>query len=59
MDRYDGFKIKSSHWPEKELLRTNVPCDFMRAFGDKVATIIDCFEIFIYRPSNLLARAMT
>ena len=32
---------------------------FRSAFGDKVAVIIDCFEVFIDRPSHLLARACT
>ena len=28
-------------------------------FGKKVAVIIDCFEIFINQPANLMARAQT
>ena len=28
-------------------------------FGKRVTVIIDCFEVFIERPSNLLARAQT
>ena len=28
-------------------------------FGTKITTIIDCFEIFIARPNNLKARALT
>uniref|UniRef100_A0A672T219 THAP-type domain-containing protein n=1 Tax=Sinocyclocheilus grahami TaxID=75366 RepID=A0A672T219_SINGR len=34
------------HWPD-------------RAFGNRVAAIVDCFDIFIERPSNLQARAQT
>lgn len=30
---------------------------FRYAFGNKVTVIIDCFEIFIEKPTNLLARA--
>jgi len=29
------------------------------AFGSKVAVITDCIEVFIEKPSNLLARAAT
>ena len=42
-------------------LRLNVPlymC-FQYAFGKKVTVVIDCFEVFIERPSNLLERAQT
>ena len=36
-----------------------MPVVFQRNFGKKVSVIIDCFEIFIDRPSSLIARAMT
>ena len=36
-----------------------MPNCFQVAFGKKVAIVLDCFEIFIERPSNLKARAMT
>ena len=32
---------------------------FQYAFGKEVTVIIDCFEVFIERPTNLLARAQT
>lgn len=32
---------------------------FQYTFGKKVTVVIDCFEVFIERPSNLLARAQT
>ncbi len=32
---------------------------FQYAFGKKTTIIIDCFEVFIERPSNLLARSQT
>ena len=32
---------------------------FRESFGQSVAVIIDCFEVFIERPANLLARACT
>ena len=46
-------------WPEREeLWRTMRRC-FQYTFGKATAIIIDCFEIYINRPSNLLARAQT
>ena len=46
-------------WPAREELRKTMPLAFKRNFGDKVAVIIDCFEVFTERPSSLIARAMT
>jgi transcriptional regulator with XRE-family HTH domain len=46
-------------WPTREVLRATMPMDFRKSFGNSVAVIIDCFEVFIERPSNLLARAQT
>ena len=45
-------------WPEREVLRKTLPMDFRKNCPSCVA-IIDCFEIFIDRPSDLLARAQT
>ena len=36
-----------------------MPVCFQESFGEKVLTIIDCFEVFIKRPSNLEAQATT
>ena len=36
-----------------------MPMCFQYAFGKKVTVVIDCFEVFIERPYNLLARAQT
>ncbi|XP_014678815.1 PREDICTED: uncharacterized protein LOC106818641 [Priapulus caudatus] len=47
------------HWPEREQLRETMPMSFRVNFGTKVAIIIDCFEVFLERPSNLSARALT
>ena len=47
------------NWPDREDLRRTMPGCFKVSFGDNVAVIIDCFEIFIERPSSLLARAAT
>ena len=46
-------------WPERADLWKTMPQSFKYSFGNKVTAIIDCFEVFIDRPSNLLARAQT
>ena len=47
------------YWPERQQLWETMPLCFKEAFGKKVTVIIDCFEVFIDRPTNLLARAQT
>ncbi|XP_062576036.1 uncharacterized protein LOC134237904 [Saccostrea cucullata] len=47
------------YWPAQEERRKTMPMEFRKYFGLKVAVIIDCFELFIERPSNLEARAQT
>ena len=47
------------HWPDRAELQKTMPKCFVQAFGKKVAVIIDCFEVFIERPSSLMARAQT
>lgn len=47
------------HWPERENLCKTMPMCFTYAFGNKVTVIIDCFEVFIEKPTNLLATART
>ena len=42
-------------WPERENVRKTMPECFRAEFEDKVAVVTDCFEVFIERPSNLLA----
>ncbi len=46
-------------WPDRAMLWTSTPACYRASFGKKVVVILDCFEIFIERPSNLLARAST
>ena len=46
-------------WPEREELWRTMPKCFEYSFGKRTTIIIDCFEIYIERPSNLLARAQT
>ena len=46
-------------WPSREELWKTMPLSFREHFGTKVTIIIDCFEVFCDKPSNLLARAAT
>ena len=43
-------------WPDRDTLRQTMPTSFRRFFK-KCAIIIDCTEIFMERPKDLLARA--
>ena len=45
-------------WPDRDLLRKTMPMVF-RKHHPNCVVIIDCFEIFMNRPTNLLARAQT
>ena len=46
-------------WSEREMLQATMPMDFRHAFGNRISVTVDCFEVFIERPSNLMARAQT
>ncbi len=46
-------------WPTRESLWKTMPQCFIDSFGKYVTVIVDCFEVFIECPSNLLARAIT
>lgn len=46
-------------WPDREILQANMPCSFKEHFGNSVAIIIDCFEIYIEKSSNLEAQSST
>ena len=46
------------HWPDRETLTQTLPGIFKEKFP-RLTCIIDCFEIFIDRPANLLARAQS
>ncbi|XP_041960285.1 uncharacterized protein LOC121718915 [Alosa sapidissima] len=46
-------------WPGRDAWRAAMPHEFVEAFGTRVALILDCFEIFIQRPSNLKAQAQS
>ena len=45
-------------WPDTEILRATLPLIFRRNHKN-CACIIDCFEVFIEKPRNLRARALT
>ncbi|KAG7511425.1 THAP domain-containing 11 [Solea senegalensis] len=42
-------------WPERESLRKSLPCAFSNSSFEMTVCIIDCFEICIEKPSDLLA----
>ena len=44
-------------WPSREALQRTMPFWFRINYGLKVVAIIDCFEICIKKPSELLAKA--
>ena len=46
------------HWPSRSALRESMLASF-RTFFRRCAIIIDCKEVFIEQPSDLLARAQT
>ena len=46
-------------WPDRENLSKSMPFCFRPNYGLKVTSIIDCFELFIEKPSNLLAKSCT
>ena len=45
-------------WPERGKLNKTMPMEFRKHFK-KCVVIIDCFEVFIERPTSLAARAQT
>lgn len=47
------------YWPEGHQLWHTMPMYFKYSFGNKVTVILECFEVFIEKPSILLARAQT
>ena len=62
LDVLDILYVKISPliiWPERPELQTSMPMCFRNKFGCKITTIIDCFELFIDRPTNLTARNLT
>ena len=58
MAKTDGYQIARVDWPDRDALRKTMPECFQVAFECKVAVIIDCFKIFVERPSNLEGRRL-
>ena len=54
--RMGGTLIK---WPNRVAIQRTMPYCFRVHYGLKVTAIIDCFELYIEKPSSLLARACT
>ena len=46
-------------WPDREYLQKTMPWCFRPHYGLKVTSIIDCFELFIEKPSDLISKAAT
>ena len=46
-------------WAEREQLIDTMSLSFRKYFKTKVAVIIDCFEVFVDKPSNIAARSAT
>lgn len=55
----DTWLKEMIYWPERDELWATMPMCFQYSFGRKITVVIDCFEVFIDKPSNLLARAQT
>ena len=51
-----AFLVK---WPDRAQLWGTTPMSFRKYFGTKVATIIDCFEVFTEKPTVLKTRTQT
>ena len=46
-------------WPDRESIQRTMPFCFQPHYGLRVTSIIDCFELFIEKPSDLLAKSCT
>ena len=46
-------------WPERDAIQRTIPFCFHIHYGLRVTAIIDCFELFIEKPSSLFAKACT
>ena len=59
IDVLDPRLLHLIKWPARVELIATMPLLFHKYFGTNVAVIIDCFEVFINKPSNHLAKACT
>ncbi|KAK2863569.1 hypothetical protein Q5P01_003102 [Channa striata] len=46
-------------WPDRESLLVSMPDPFVDTFGNRVTAIVDCFEVFVERQSDLVASPHT
>ena len=46
-------------WPDCASIQKTMPFCFKPLYGLSVASVIDCFELYIEKPSNLLAKSCT
>ena len=46
-------------WPEKEAIQKTMPWCFRPHYGLQVSSIIDCFELYVEKPGDLLCRTVT
>jgi len=46
-------------WLDREELRKTMPLCFQATYSLKVAAVIDCYEVKLEKPSNLLAKSYT
>lgn len=52
-------RIPFIQWSSREPQQKTMVMQFIKHFGKRCCVIIDCYEVFIERPSNLKARAET
>ena len=54
-----NFRMETAlvRWPDRQAIQRTMPYCFRVHYGLKVTAIIDCFELFIEKPSSLFARA--
>lgn len=55
----DAKLLSLVYWPEAEKLWQTMSMCFQCTFRNKVTVVIDCLELLIERPTNLLAKAQT
>ena len=58
----DVLYVKSTPiaiWPERSEIIASMPMCFWAKFDTKITTIIDCFELYIERPTNLTGTSLT
>ena len=56
----DGCTFEATAmWPDKENVKKTLTKCFQAEYGARVVVIMDCFEVFIEWPSNILARSGT